>query len=213
MKSKRPLYKRYNLPGTVLLILGGFIMVFPFVWMVLSAFKTNADVYAYPPKWLPSSWFLDNFQSVFDMIPFWRYYANSLFTSAVATFLQVIISIFAAYALTKLRFPGKSAMYRLIQSSMFVPTVVTIIPLFFIVSQLGLVDTYAGIILPQIMSAFTTILIMSFFVDIPTELLEAARIDGCGDFRCLFNVMIPSPPSQRLLCFLSWDFGRAISGR
>lgn len=175
MKSKRPLYKRYNLPGTVLLILGGFIMVFPFVWMVLSAFKTNADVYAYPPKWLPSSWFLDNFQAVFDMIPFWRYYANSLFTSAVATFLQVIISIFAAYALTKLRFPGKSAMYRLIQSSMFVPTVVTIIPLFFIVSQLGLVDTYAGIILPQIMSAFTTILIMSFFVDIPTELLEAAR--------------------------------------
>lgn len=192
MKRKRPLHKRYNLPGTVLLILGGFIMIFPFVWMVLSAFKTNADVYAYPPKWLPSSWSLDNFQAVFDMIPFWRYYANSLFTSALATFLQVAISIFAAYALTKLRFPGRNAMYRLIQSSMFVPTVVTIIPLFFIVSQLGLVDTYAGIILPQIMSAFTTILIMSFFVDIPTELLEAARIDGCGYFRCLFNVMIPN---------------------
>lgn len=186
---------RCNIPVSIILMVGAIIMVFPFVWMCLSAFKTTADVYSYPPKWLPSSWSLDNFQAVFDMIPFWRYYFNSIFTSVVQTFLQIAISILAAYALTKLRFPGKNTMYKFIQSSMFVPSVVTIIPTFFIVSKMGLVDSYAGIILPQIMSAFTTMLIMSFFVDIPNELLEAARIDGCGFFQCLFKVMIPNATS------------------
>jgi len=129
------------------------------------------------------------------MIPFWTYYGNSIFTSVVQTFLQIAISILAAYALTKLRFPGRNFVYRFLQSSMFVPTVVTIIPTFLIISKMGLVDTYAGIILPQIMAAFTTMLIMSFFVSVPNELLEAARIDGCGFMGCLFKIMIPSSVS------------------
>ena len=195
-KKTRKLRKdRYNVPASIALLIGAVAMVFPFVWMTLSAFKTNADVYAYPPKWIPSSWELTNFEAVFDLIPFWRYYGNSLYTSCVQTFLQIAISILAAYALTKLRFPGKNAMYRFIQSSMFVPTVVTIIPMFLIISKLGLVNTYGGIILPQIMSAFTTMLVMSFFVSIPNELLEAARIDGCGYYGCLFKIMIPNSVS------------------
>ncbi len=185
----------YNVGLSIILIFGAFIMIFPFVWMILSAFKTSADVYAYPPKWLPSEWSLDNFKRVFEMIPFWRYYFNSIFTSVMQTAIQIALSILAAYALTKLRFPGKNAINKFIQSSMFVPTVVTIIPTFFIVSKMGLVNTYAGIIFPQIMSAFTTMLIMSFFASIPNELLEAARIDGCGFFRCLFKVMIPNATS------------------
>jgi len=191
-KGRKMRSERYNIPLSIILMIGGIAMVFPFVWMVLSAFKTTADVYSYPPKWLPSEWDLDNFKKVFDMIPFWKYYANSLFTSLTQTFLQISLSIGAAYALTKLRFPGKNAIYSFIQSSMFVPAVVTIIPTFFIISAMGLVDTYAGIIFPQIMSAFTTMLIMSFFVTIPNELLEAAKIDGCGVFGCLFRVMIPN---------------------
>ena len=186
---------RYNIPVSIILLAGSLLMIFPFIWMLLSAFKTTADVYAYPPKWLPSEWTLENFQAVFDMIPFWTYYLNSIFTSLVQTFLQIAISILAAYALTKLAFPGRNFFYKFIQSSMFVPTVVTIIPTFFIISKMGLVNTYAGIILPQIMSAFTTMLIMSFFVSVPNELLEAARIDGCGFFHCLFKVMIPNATS------------------
>ena len=184
-----------NVPGSIVILIGSFIMIFPFVWMILSAFKTPGDVYAYPPKWLPSQWNLDNFKAVFDLIPFWTYYGNSIFTSVVQTFLQISISILAAYALTKLRFPGRNFMYKFLQSSMFVPTVVTIIPTFLIVSKMGLVNTYAGIILPQIMSAFTTMLIMSFFVSVPNELLEAARIDGCGYMGCLFKIMLPSSVS------------------
>ncbi|MBE6979067.1 MAG: carbohydrate ABC transporter permease [Ruminococcaceae bacterium] len=184
-----------NVPGSIVILIGSFIMIFPFVWMILSAFKTPGDVYAYPPKWLPSQWNLDNFKAVFDLIPFWTYYGNSIFTSVVQTFLQISISILAAYALTKLRFPGRNFMYKFLQSSMFVPTVVTIIPTFLIISKMGLVNTYAGIILPQIMSAFTTMLIMSFFVSVPNELLEAARIDGCGYMGCLFKIMLPSSVS------------------
>lgn len=186
---------KYNVGGTVALMLGSLIMIFPFVWMILSAFKSPADVNAYPIKWMPSQWNFDNFQAVFDMIPFWRYYANSIFTSAVQTFLQISISILAAYALTKINFPGRNFIYTFMQSSMFVPTVVTIIPMFLIISKLGLVDTYSGIILPQIMSAFTTMLIMSFFVSIPNELLDAAHIDGCGVFKSLFKIMIPNSVS------------------
>lgn len=195
MKKKTLQKEPVNVVGSIVLLIGSLIMVFPFVWMVLSAFKTVGDVYTYPPKWLPSEWNFNNFQQVFDMIPFWTYYGNSIFTSVVQTVLQIAISILAAYALTKLRFPGRNAMYTFLQSSMFVPTVVTIIPTFLVVSWLGLVNSYGGIILPQIMSAFTTMLIMSFFVSVPNELLEAARIDGCGFFRCLFKVMLPNSVS------------------
>ncbi len=195
MKKKTLQKEPVNVVGSIVLLIGSLIMVFPFVWMVLSSFKTVGDVYTYPPKWLPSEWNFNNFQQVFDMIPFWTYYGNSIFTSVVQTILQIAISILAAYALTKLRFPGRNAMYTFLQSSMFVPTVVTIIPTFLVVSWLGLVNSYAGIILPQIMSAFTTMLIMSFFVSVPNELLEAARIDGCGFFRCLFKVMLPNSVS------------------
>ena len=169
MKKKTLQKEPVNVVGSIVLLIGSLIMVFPFVWMVLSSFKTVGDVYTYPPKWLPSEWNFNNFQQVFDMIPFWTYYGNSIFTSVVQTVLQIAISILAAYALTKLRFPGRNAMYTFLQSSMFVPTVVTIIPTFLVVSWLGLVNSYGGIILPQIMSAFTTMLIMSFFVSVKAE--------------------------------------------
>ena len=194
-KNKKFQKEPTNVVGSIVILIGSFIMIFPFIWMILSAFKSPADVYTYPPKWLPSQWNLDNFKKVFEMIPFWTYYGNSIFTSVVQTFLQIAISVLAAYALTKLRFPGRNFVYRFLQSSMFVPTVVTIIPTFLIISKMGLVDTYAGIILPQIMAAFTTMLIMSFFVSVPNELLEAARIDGCGYMGCLFKIMLPSSVS------------------
>ena len=194
-KQKKLRKEPTNVAGSIVILIGSFIMIFPFVWMILSAFKTVGDVYTYPPKWLPSEWNLNNFKKVFEMIPFWTYYGNSLYTSIVQTFLQIAISILAAYALTKLRFPGRNFIYQFLQSSMFVPAVVTIIPTFLIISEMNLVNTYAGIILPQIMSAFTTMLIMSFFVSVPNELLEAARIDGCGFMGCLFKIMLPSSVS------------------
>ena len=105
----------------VMLTIGALFMLFPFVWMILSAFKTKADVYAYPPRWIPSEWKWENFTKVFEMIPFWRYYFNSIVTSVIETVLQIVISIFAAYSITKLRYPGKKLFLAFMRSSLFVP--------------------------------------------------------------------------------------------
>lgn len=184
--------KHYNTFAFIFLAAGSVFMIFPFVWMVLSAFKTSADVYSYPPRWIPSTFHYQNFTDVFNKIPFWRYYLNSIFVTVCQTALQIFLSVTAAYALSKLEFPGSKKVFAFLQSSMFIPVVVTMIPLFIIVSKLKLVDTYAGIIFPQIGSAFTTILIYSFFVSIPNELLDAAKIDGCGYYATFARIMLPN---------------------
>lgn len=192
---KKKTLKHYNIFAFIFLAAGSVLMIFPFVWMVLSAFKTPADVYAYPPRWIPSEFNYNNFIEVFDKIPFWRYYINSIFVSVSQTALQIFLSVTAAYALSKLVFPGSKKVFAFIQSSMFIPAVVTMIPLFLLVSSLKLVDTYAGIIFPQIFSAFTTILIYSFFVSIPNELLDAAKIDGCGYYAMFARIVLPNSPT------------------
>ena len=175
-----------------LLVLGSGIMLFPFVWMVLSSFKSAGDVYTYPPKWIPSQWNFSNYAAVFRMIPFLRYYFNSIYTSLAQTAIQIFLSITAAYALTKLDFPGKNGLINLIRSTMFVPLIVTLIPLYLMFSRLGLVDTYSGIILPQVFSAFTTFLLMSFFVMVPNDLCDSAKLDGCGYYRIMTKVVVPN---------------------
>lgn len=199
--------RRWNLLVFAVLLVLSLLMIFPFVWMLLSAFKTPADVYTYPPRWLPSSFQWDNFERVFDMIPFARFYLNTVFTSLVQTALQIVLSVFAAYAFAKLRFPFKRLAYMLMQSAMFIPMVVIMIPLYLMVARMGLVNTYSGIILPQILGVFTTVLLISFFQTIPDDLIDAPKIDGCGYYRILFNVVIPNSTTAisaaTLFAFLS----------
>lgn len=176
----------------IILMIGALSMLFPFVWMTLSSFKTKADVYSFPPRWIPTVWTWGNFKRVFEMIPFLRYYLNSIYTSLLQTVLVIGISILGAFALTKLRFPGQKVYSMFLLSSMFVPAVVTMIPLYLVVSSMGLNDTYAGIVLPQISTAFTTMLLSSFFSAIPNDLVDAARLDGCGHFGVLTRVVVPN---------------------
>jgi len=188
---KRTLRKRY--PGTVLfLVLSSALMIFPFIWMFLSAFKTTSDVYTYPPRWIPSSFQVGNFTEVFRKIPFLRFYANSIVIAVIQTFLQILISAMGAFALTKLEFPGRRKLYTFMQSSMYVPEVVTLIPLFLLAAWAGLVDTYTGLIIPGLNCAFTTILLMSFFQTLPNDLIDAAKIDGCGYYRVFLQVILPN---------------------
>ena len=182
----------FNWWVTMLLFAGSIIMIFPFVWMILSSFKTAADVYTYPPRWIPSTWKFSNYATVFNMIPFIRYYFNSIYTSTMQTAIQIGLSITAAFALTRLEYPGKSALITLIRSTMFVPMVVTLIPLYLMVSGVGLIDTYTGIIVPQVFSAFTIFLLMAFFSTVPKDLSDSAKLDGCGYYRIMTNVIIPN---------------------
>lgn len=195
MFGKRPKLKaaqKYQTIPTVILYLSSIVMLFPFVWMLLSAFKTSADVSAYPPRWIPTEWQYENFFTVFKRVPFVRYYVNSIITAGGATALTVLIALLAAYALSKLHFPGKGLMSIIFRACMFIPGVVLIIPQYFMVFGAGLGDTYAGIILPQVLSGFT-ILMLKVLVDaVPNELLEASYIDGCGYWRALTHVVLPN---------------------
>jgi len=177
---------------TAFLLITSAIMIFPFIWMFLSAFKTPAEVYNYPPKWFPGSFKLTNFFEVFKKIPFLRFYANSVVVALLQTFLQIAISAMGAFALAKLEFPGRSKIQVFMQSSLFVPEVVTMIPLFILAAWAGLVDTYAGLILPELNCAFTTLLLISFFKTIPNELIDAAKVDGCGYYRIFLAIILPN---------------------
>jgi len=188
--------KRYNWVVFAVLAVGAVTMIFPFVWMILSSFKTVRDVYTYPPKWLPSEWNFNNYASVFSLIPFGRYYLNSIITSVAQTVIQIALSVFGAYCITFLSFPGKKFLTTLIRSTMFVPMVVTLVPMYLIVSKLHGIDTYAGIILPQVLSAFTLFLVASFFASIPKDLIDSARIDGCGYFTIMGKIVIPNAKSS-----------------
>jgi len=192
MSIKKNSLNHYNIPVFIILLVFSVAMIYPFIWMVFSAFKTQKDVYTIPIRLLPSSFSFDNFLKVFRMIPFGRYYINSIITSVLQTGLQTAMSILAGYAFAKLNFPFKKTLYIVVQSAMFVPMSVLIIPLYQMICDTGLVDTYAGIVLPQTLGVFTTMLLISFFVSIPDDLIDAARIDGCGYFKILWNVIIPS---------------------
>lgn len=190
MAKRSRLFRRYNYPVFLFLMVFSLLMIFPFVWMILSAFKTDAEVFSYPLVWIPASFDLHNFEKVFSMVPFGRYYYNTIVTSVLQTALQIGMSVCAAYAFAKLTFPFKRTIYMLIQSAMFVPMSVLVVPLYQMISRSGLVDTYAGIVLPQVLGVFTTMMLISFFQGIPDELMDAAKIDGCGYFKIMWHVII-----------------------
>jgi multiple sugar transport system permease protein len=194
-KHKQGKLNRYNWVLFIILFIGSLAMIFPFVWMVLSSFKTVSDVYTYPPKWLPSSWKFTNYAAVFQMIPFGLYYLNSIFTSVVQTALMMAIAICGAFCLVFLNFPGRNKLVTLIRSTMFVPMVVTLVPMYLLVSKMGGVDTYAGIMLPQVFSGFSIFLLVSFFTTIPKDLCDSSKLDGCGYYRILWNVVLPNSKS------------------
>ena len=187
---------------TIILFISSIIMLFPFVWMVLSSFKTSAEVNAYPPRWIPSVWAPENYATVLRRVPFLRYYLNSIITAGGATVLTVFIALLAAYVLSKLRFPGKRAVSVLFRACMFVPGIVLMIPQFFLFNSFGWSDTYAGIILPQIVSGFTVLMLKVLIDEIPRDLLESAQIDGCGYFRCFANVIVPNSKTAILTATL-----------
>ena len=181
-----------NRVAFILLLVGLFAMLFPLFWMVLSAFKTKADVYSYPPKWFPSSWSMHNFAKVFEMVPFGRYYLNSILVTSLSTIGQIFVSILAAYSLARLRFPFKNLIFMFVVVTMLMPFVVTMIPTFLIISNLKWIDTYQGLIVPFLFNGFSIIFLVQFFITVPVDLQDAARIDGCGYFGILYHVILPN---------------------
>jgi multiple sugar transport system permease protein len=170
---------------------GAVVMLVPFVWMVSTSLKTSAAIFVYPPEWVPDPVVWKNYVDVVHIMPFLRYLLNTVFVSGSVTVLQLLVSSLAAYAFARLRFPGRDKLFLAYLATLMVPGQVTLIPNFLIVKYLGWIDTYQALIIPQIFSAFGTFLLRQFFLTIPRELEDAARIDGASALGFFRKILLP----------------------
>jgi len=175
----------------LLLFLGLLLLVGPFVWMVLGSFKERGEFLQVPPTWLPANPTLDNYNRLVDRLDFPRYFFNSTLIASVVTTANLVFAPMLGYALAKLRFRGKGVLMALVLSTLMLPAAATLVPVFVLMSKLELVNTYPGLILPFLAAPFGVFLTRQFFLGTPDELIEAARIDGAGEFRIFFQIAMP----------------------
>ncbi len=175
----------------LVLVGGAFLMVFPFIWMIIASLMTAGEIQMRPPVWLPATPQFSNYSELAESIPIARLYFNSLFTSGVIVLGVLLSSSLAGFAFAKYRFPGRELLFYLILATMMIPFFVTLIPVFFIVRQLGWIDTYQGLVVPGLTSAYGIFLMRQFMVTVPDELIDAARIDGASEPMIYWRIVIP----------------------
>jgi multiple sugar transport system permease protein len=171
--------------------LGTAVVLVPFLWMLSTSLKSPAEIFVYPPEWLPDPIVWGNYVEVTRTMPFPRYLLNTAAVAVTVMALHVLVSSLAAYAFARLRFPGRDALFLGYLATLMVPGQVTLIPNFLIVKYLGWIDTYQALIIPQSFSAFGTFLLRQFFLGIPRELEDAARIDGASSFAIYRRIILP----------------------
>jgi len=200
----------YRLLLYVLLFASCAIMLFPFFWMLTTAFKTESEALRMPPMWIPTSFRWQNFVEAWNAAPFGWYFFNSFFMAITTTVGEVFTTILAAYAFAKMRFFGKNTLFAILLGTMMIPGQMLLLPNYVTMARLGWLDRYQALIIPWLVSVFGIFLLRQFFRSVPDELRDAARIDGCSRLRFLFTIMVPlSKPAiftVALLKFLgSWN--------
>ncbi len=183
--------KRGHWPVHLTLILGAVLMVFPFVWQTLTAFKTYETSIQVPPAFIPDPWVFSNFAEVFDTLPFAQMFLNSVLLTLGRTLGQVVLCTMAGYAFARMEFRGRNVIFVLFLSVLMVPTQLYLLPQYEIMVQLGWLNTLQALVVPGIFSAFGTFLMRQFFMSLPVELEEAARLDGANAWQTFWKVMVP----------------------
>ncbi len=205
---RRPVRVHWDAILTViLLLLGSAIMIAPFAWIMQVAFSSAARAYQMPPQFFPSSITLQNFANVFQDVPYLNFIRNSFFVAAAITVGQLITCPMAAYPFARLRFPGKNVLFIVLLATLMIPVQVTIVPLFIFMRQTGLYNTHWSIILPALISPFGVFLLRQYFMTIPTELEDAARIDGASYITIFWRIIVPlSMPAMMTLGIITFVF-------
>ncbi|WP_284645140.1 carbohydrate ABC transporter permease [Paenibacillus silviterrae] len=185
-------------------------MVVPFLWMLSASLKSEGEIFSFPIQWIPSEFFWSNYKKVWTEIPFFTYYLNTIKIAVVTTLLQVITCSTAAYAFSKVRFPERDKLFFLYIATMMVPYQVMMIPQFILMKNFGLMDSHWSLILLGAFSPFGVFLFRQFFMSIPEELSEAARIDGLSEFgiyaRIILPLIRPAIASLTIFTFMhSWN--------
>ena len=178
------------------LILGSAVMIFPFVWMILTSSKTVSESMQVPPTILPQRIMLDNFVEAIKSLPFVSMYANTILMIVFRVILAVIFSSMAGYAFAKLKFKGKNLLFGIVLMQMMLPSQIFIIPQYQMVAKLGMANTIAALVFPGIVSAFGTFFLRQAYLGIPNEVAEAAFLDGCNQWQTFTKVMFPLTKSS-----------------
>lgn len=173
------------------MILISLIMIVPFLWMLSTSFKLQEEVFQYPIQWIPQAFHFENYAEVWTSIPFPLYYFNSLKVSVLVTLGQLITCSLAGYAFARLDFPGKNRLFIMYFAAFMIPYQVIMIPQYFVIKKLGLVDSHWALILLEIFSPYGVFLMRQFLSGISKELSEAARIDGCNEFGIFARIILP----------------------
>ena len=176
------------------LILGSVSMVLPFLWMISTSLKSYASVFIFnisQVRWIPNPVYWGNYINVWKVVPFAVFYFNSLFVCAAVTLAQVATSALAAYSFSRLKFPGKEKIFFSYLATMMIPGSVTLIPVFVLMRVFGWIDSYKALIIPAAFSAYGTFMLRQFFMTIPRDLEDAAKIDGCNYWSIFMRVILP----------------------
>jgi len=197
-------------------------MVLPFYWSLMTSIKYNEDIFTYPINWFPTRITFEHYISVFIIIPFARYFWNSSFMASMGVLANLFFGSLAGYAFAKLRFRGQNGLFKMLLASMMVPGVVVMIPAFLILKNFplvggnnifgsggrGFINTYWAVILPGAAGAFAVFLMRQFFLTLPNELGESARIEGCGEFRIFWDIYFPLvKPALAVLAIFTFQAG------
>ncbi|WP_026486280.1 carbohydrate ABC transporter permease [Caldanaerobius polysaccharolyticus] len=175
----------------IILMLGAITMILPFLWMISTSLKPLSEVFVFPPKFFGSKIVWQNYTKLTERFPFWLFFLNSLKISIIVVFAQLVTSSMAGFVFARLNFRFRDSIFALYLATMMIPGQVTMIPNFILMKTYGLVDTHYSLILPALVSAFGTFLMRQFFLTIPKELEEAARIDGCTPFDIYWRIFLP----------------------
>ena len=174
-----------------LLIIICAFMAFPFYWMIISALKTKEEVWKFPPSFVPEVAQWNHFIEAWNAAPFGLYIFNSLFTASVIVFIQLINSAMIGYAFTQLKFRGRDLLFYLILGTYMLPSAVTYVPSYILLGKMGLLNSYEGIIVSNAVNVFGIFLLRIAFLQVPREVIEAAKIDGASHWFILWKIMLP----------------------
>lgn len=180
-----------KIAGYVAMLLVLAIIALPLYWVIVTSFKTPDMVYIQPPAWWPEPVTTAPYGRVMDNVPFEAYFRNSIIITTILVVVKLILGILSAYAFVYLRFPGRGLVFMLVLAALMVPNQITVISNYALIAQLGWINTFQGIIIPLAGVAFGTFLMRNHFLTLPFEIIEAARMDGCGHMKLLFRVLLP----------------------
>ena len=180
-----------DLAVNILVFLFAIINLFPFYYLVTSSFKSSAAIFKMPPDWWPKTFRYQNYTDLFKGQPAFRWALNSFLVSLITTLLVVACSSFAAYAVSKLRFKGRTLIYAVFIGSLMIPKEIFIVPLFQVITKLNLSDTYGGMIFPNVASTFGVFLLKGFFDTVPDSIRESGKLDGASEFKIFTSLILP----------------------